>query len=119
MSVQEIKKPTKADRRRSEIDYTRLALAKGAPDRDKAFLDYVRGQVCATWGINCGGVTEAAHLFVAGKSIKASDYFTVPLCSHCHARQHSQGIATFQINEGVNLWEVSARLLVAWIRRMR
>jgi hypothetical protein len=119
MSYEPIKKPTKADRRRSEIDYTRLALSKGAPDRDKAYLDFVRGQVCATWGHDCGGVTEAAHVFVLGKSIKASDYFTIPLCTVHHRESHDAGILTFQLNHGVNVWEVAARLLVSWIRRQR
>src|SRR4029077_6863608 len=85
-------------------DLTRLALPKDRPDRDADYLAFVRNETCAAWSHECAGVTEAAHLYVHGKGIKASDFFTIPLCSEHHRRQHNVGIATFQQNEGVNLW---------------
>jgi hypothetical protein len=99
-----------------------LALPKDAPDRDRPYLDYVRGELCAAWpedSTHCAGVTEAAHLEVAGKGIKASDYLAVPLCTFHHALQHQIGLAQFQITIGVNLWECATRLLVGWIRIAR
>lgn len=119
MPINSLPKPTRADRQRKSLDYTRLALAKDPPDRVEAYLEYIRGMVCCAWSTECGGVTEAAHLAVEGKGIKASDYFTVPLCTKHHALQHAVGIETFQANEGVNLWAFAAKCLVQWIRRMR
>lgn len=96
-----------------------LAFRKELPDRDRSYLDFVRGQSCAAWGEdapNCNGVTEAAHLEVPHKGQKASDYVSIPLCTAHHRLQHQMGVARFQITIGVNLWEVAARSLVAWIR---
>lgn len=97
------------------IDYTKLAFPKAPPARDKKHLAYVREQICAIVGNDCGGVTEAAHLSTTGRGMKAPDYLTVPLCSKHHRDQHSQGIITFQLNHSIDLWEVCARLLA---RRM-
>ena len=112
-----IPKPTRTKRRAANADYARLSLAKAVPDRDPDYLSYVRSQTCATWSTECCGVTEAAHLVVYGKGIKASDYLTVPLCTCCHRLQHQIGIVAFQIERGVNLWEVATRLLIRWVRQ--
>lgn len=104
------------------IDMSALTLPKTPPDRNRDYLDFVRGHSCAAWGedaAGCGGVTEAAHLEVPAKGQKASDYLCVPLCTLHHRRQHQIGIAQFQISIGVNLWEVSTRLLIVWVRRMK
>lgn len=103
------------------VDYTTLAHPKDVPDRERGFLDLVRGELCAVNGDHhseCGGVTEAAHLQGHGTGIKTSDFLTVPLCSRHHAAQHQMGIATFQLTYGVNLWQVNSLLLVRWIRRI-
>jgi len=113
---------TKYVPRGQRADLSVLALPKNSPDRNRSYLDFVRGQLCAAFAedhVNCAGVTEAAHLEVLGKGIKASDYLTVPLCTAHHRLQHSVGLPTFQMNLGVNLWETSTRLLVEWIRRQR
>jgi hypothetical protein len=102
------------------IDYTALAIPKDPPDRERNYLDLVRGELCALsaeYNRECGGVTEAAHLQVLGKGIKASDFLTVPLCSRHHGIQHSLGIATFQLQYGINLWQIATHLLVRWIRQ--
>jgi len=93
------------------VDYSAFAFPKNPPARDKAHLAYVRLQICAVVGNDCGGVTEAAHIGVAGKGIKASDFLTVPLCTKHHIESHGAGVYTFQGNHGVSLWEVAARLL--------
>lgn len=99
-----------------KIDYTALKFPKNPPDRDADYLRFVRGHTCAAWSTDCQGITEAAHLEVFGKGKKASDFFTAPLCSFHHALSHGVGIHTFQVNEGVNLWESAAKMLAAWIR---
>jgi hypothetical protein len=103
------------------VDYTTLAHPKDAPDRERGFLDLVRGELCAVNADHhneCGGVTEAAHLQGHGTGIKASDDLTAPLCTIHHRIQHDMGIAEFQIVYGVNLWQINSHLLVRWIRRI-
>ena len=103
-------------------DLSGLAFPKEHPDRNRPYLDMVRGEICAVNSADpthCMGVTEAAHLEVYGKAIKASDYLTVPLCTYHHREQHQLGIAPFQIQHAINLWEVSTRLLVRWLRRIK
>ncbi|HXG58143.1 MAG TPA: hypothetical protein VNL91_03900 [Thermoanaerobaculia bacterium] len=98
-----------------------LALPKEHPDRDAAYLAFVRGELCAVWGedgIHCAGVTEAAHL-IGGMGEKRSDYYCVPLCTVHHRQQHDVGLIQFQVQHGVNLWQVSAELLIRWMRRSR
>lgn len=105
--------------RGSPSDLDALPLPKEHPDRNRPYLNFVRSEICAVNGVanhECAGVTEAAHLEVHGKSVKASDYLTVPLCTFHHLRQHSVGIAEFQITYQVNLWEVAMRILVRWVR---
>lgn len=106
-----------------EIDTSTFALGKEKADRDNAYLDFVRGELCAAHGvdgIHCDGVTEAAHL-IGSLGDKRSDYFCVPLCSGHHRTngdsQHNIGLTQFQISHGVNLWETATRLLVRWVRR--
>lgn len=102
-------------------DQSAAAHPREDPDRCRGFLDLVRDQICAVWdvdGIHCGGHTEAAHLENQGMSAKGSDFLAVPLCTLHHRQQHTIGLAEFQITHGVNLWEVAARLLIRWIRRI-
>lgn len=106
-----------AKQRRARIDYSRLKYPKVAPERNPAYLHYVRDQLCAAHDVDCQGITEAAHLFVLGRGIKAGDFYTVPLCSAHHGEQHSVGTAYFQLAHNVNLWEVAMRLLVDWVRK--
>lgn len=106
--------------KREPIDMSALPLAKSRPDRSAAFLDFVRGEICAAYAIDnahCGGVTEAAHLETGGMSQKCSDYLTVPLCSEHHrgaGSVHQVGLVTFQITHGLNLWQVNAYLQARW-----
>jgi hypothetical protein len=103
------------------IDYSILTHPKAVLDRERGFLDLVRGELCAVNADHhheCGGVTEAAHIEVHGMGIKASDFLTAPLCTIHHRIQHDIGIVQFQIVYGVNLWRVNALLLIRWIRRI-
>ncbi len=106
-------------------DLTNAPVPRDEADRNSRYLDFVRSEICAVWGedgCHCGGVTEAAHL-IGGMGRKRSDYLTVPLCSNHHrlgaGAQHNLGLTQFQIQYSVNLWEVSTRLLIRWIRMMR
>jgi hypothetical protein len=102
-----------------EIDYSALAIPKAGFSRDNDFRAFVRGHVCAAYReTECQGVTEHAHLATGGKSIKADDRLSVPLCSYHHRQCHDLGLYTFQINHGINLWESCARLLAEWIKRI-
>lgn len=108
------------------IDYSILSHPKATPDRERAYLDLVRGEICAVNAghhYECGGVTEAAHLPGRGDGHgmgqKASDYRTAPLCTVHHRIQHDMGHAQFQITCGVNLAEVAMDLLIRWIRRQQ
>lgn len=106
------------------IDYTVLEHAKNPPDRSRSFLDLVRGEVCCVnfqANAECGGKTEAAHLDGGNSmSMKGSDLLAVPLCTNHHVAgpgaQHRVGTMTFQLNYGINLWEVVARLQAKFIR---
>jgi hypothetical protein len=99
-----------------KIDYTKLALPKNPPARDKAYLAYVREQICAVYGNDCGGVTEAAHIGTTGRGMKSSDLFTIPLCSRHHRESHDVGIITFQANHLLDVWAVCAHTLAKWIK---
>lgn len=101
------------------MDTSALAFPKAPPSRDKKYLAFVREQICAVVGNACGGVTEAAHLSTTGRGMKSGDFLTVPLCSKHHAASHQVGFITFQINEGIDLWEVCARLQAKWMGMTR
>lgn len=66
--------------------------------RSPAHRAFVRSFHCANSGPNCEGVTECAHVRIAGNGgmgFKPADWFTVPLCKACHAEQHTKGERTF------------------------
>ena len=67
------------------------------PDRDAAYLSYIRKQACI-WCGRCNN-TEAHHLRESGLSgtgIKAKDAYTLPLCDNCHRyKLHQNGVNDF------------------------
>jgi hypothetical protein len=73
---------------------------KSAP----GYLKWLRGRECLISRLrqthaHCGGKLEAAHVDHGGDKgmgTKASDKFAIPLCSCCHARQHSMGWKSFE-----------------------
>lgn len=69
------------------------------PLRDKNYLAMVRLLPCMKSGDGkCQGDVCAAHLSKstdAGKGIKASDIYTVPLCWYHHNLQHAIGEVSF------------------------
>jgi hypothetical protein len=102
------------------VDKSTLAVALDSQKRDRGFLELVRSELCSVYGeyaSECAGVTESAHLVVAGKGLKADDYLTVPLCTFHHCTQHNLGLASFQMQYGINLWEVNAKLQARWQKR--
>ena len=52
--------------------------------------------------------SDPAHVISRGAGGTDSD--TVPLCRRCHNEQHARGIATFQLERGVNLYQIAAHL---------
>jgi hypothetical protein len=111
-------KPSKYDRKALRVDTSDLELAKEPPDRNAKYRDFVRGHVCAVVNNECSGKTEHAHIGTGGKGLKASDYYSVPLCTAHHREQHNVGAWTFQQHHRIDLWEVAAKLLAEWVRRI-
>lgn len=60
--------------------------------RDRAYLDYLGTQPCASCGASDGTVV-GAHIRAGhegGTSLKPADDLTLPLCFRCHASQERQ-----------------------------
>ena len=56
--------------------------------RSEKYLEWIRTHTCA----NCEHPETIAHHVLkytdGGKGLKPSDYYTVPLCHHCHMAIH-------------------------------
>lgn len=102
-----------------KINYGALKFPKNPPALDKAYLQFIREQICAVYGNDCEGVTEPAHIGTTGRGLKSPGYYTIPLCSKHHREQHSVGVLTFQANHLLNVWEACAENLVRWITEER
>lgn len=119
-------KPTKADRRRANIDTSELLLSKAHFDRDPRFKAFVRNRLCllSPWKNNeCGGITEFAHITTGGLQRKGSDLHGVNLCTNHHTAgpgaYHRLGsVEAFDSVHGTDLWQENAVLLAAWVRRI-
>lgn len=79
-------------------------LLPGIPLRDKDWLIYIRSLRCTLCGRN--GIPIRPHHAVhikgfAGKSIKAPDCLTVPLCDRCHG-EYSCRPPTLEEREQMN-----------------
>lgn len=55
------------------------------PERDEAYLAFIRRQPCLVPG--CTRPAEAHHFGRGGTALKCSDYETVPLCHEHHVHQ--------------------------------
>lgn len=78
--------------------------AKGGRKADQgrdypAHRKWIRGHFCTVGDRDCAGRIEAAHVRIGtdgGASLKPSDWFTWPACSHHHALQHRIGEPEFE-----------------------
>lgn len=77
--------------------------------RDRAYLDWVRGQPCVVTGMY--GV-EAHHVIGHGRcgTVKTSDYLAIPLTREMHRRLHDKGWRAWEAEHGSQL-EHAARTL--------
>jgi hypothetical protein len=78
--------------------------------RCAAHLKWIRGRICCVSSVDCSGRIEAAHVDHAGgkgMGLKVSDWATVPLCSHHHAKLHT-GARTFEATHRVDLVALAA-----------
>jgi hypothetical protein len=114
------------------IRYTPLRRAKApprvrarprrGPDRDPAYLQWIRSLPCAICGAN-GARSEAAHTSVLGPrglSQKASDYSAIPLCFGHHRGNadsyHALGERAFADKHAVDIPNLVRRLLSSYGR---
>jgi len=88
-------------------------LPKPVRERNEAFLDLVRSEPCA--GCGAPPPSDPNHLKTRGAG--GSDYETAPMCRVCHTEWHAIGPRTWAEKRGVNLYQVTARLLVKFFTR--
>lgn len=109
--------------RGERIDYGASPLAKESHDRDDNFLVMVRGEMCAAYGNDCGGITESHHLVTGGKGRKIDDELTVPLCTNHHtvgpSAIHRVGLEYFEKLFGINLFKVNALIQTKYIKLLK
>lgn len=109
-------KPSRADRVRTTIDTSDLAIAKQHHPRSGEFRAWVRTHRCLLhWFSSCEGPVEAAHLQRGGTSIKGSDYSCIPLCGLRHHRLLDGNSLDHEIL--AFLWMKAWELLHEWHRR--
>lgn len=93
----------------------KLGMRQPPQIRCAAHLQWIRGHVCAV-DIGCGfcfGKTEAAHTRVGtdgGLAVKPGDNWTIPLCHHHHAEQHSIGEPAFEKKYGIDMKKIAEAL---------
>lgn len=75
---------------------------------DLVFLDRVRRLRCLVVGCS-QFYTDPHHLISRGAG--GSDYTAIPLCRKHHTELHAIGKARFESDYGVDLWEVSSRVV--------
>lgn len=84
----------------------------------EAFKQWIRGRSCLCFPRGgCGGKVEAAHVDYAGDKgmgTKASDKYTVPLCTFHHAEQHRMGWKSFEAKYGFVALSVAEFLWSRW-----
>ncbi len=77
--------------------------------------DYVRSHKCLTPGCENRDI-EFAHVRTGtdgGAGLKPSDWWGVPLCHACHARQHQIGEAAYEREAGVSMRVAAERLTMS------
>ena len=78
--------------------------------RDRAYLDWVKGQPCILAGPDCWGPTDPAH--VRSRGAGGVDRGNAVACCRGHHEEHGRtGIKTFQERYGISMTDTAARLL--------
>jgi hypothetical protein len=84
---------------------------------DGAFLDFVRGRRCTVPGCRHSEDADPHHIITRGAG--GSDYFAIPLCREHHGMIHHLGKHRFESDTGLDIWQVSARILSLYIERLQ
>lgn len=97
---------------------------KDAPQvRCPGHLKWIRGHECAIASKHdCAGRIEAAHVRSGtdgGLGVKPSDYWTLPLCSDAHRRQHDIGEKQFEREFEINMKDIAKRFAAASPHRFK
>jgi hypothetical protein len=107
-------------RRRERIRLRRSEPRRG-PDRDAAYLAWIRTLGCAVCGRHSG--VEAAHTTALGSrglSQKSSDYSAIPLCVWHHRGNaesyHALGERKFEETHLIDIGELARRLMSLYQR---
>jgi hypothetical protein len=83
---------------------------------DKAFLDFIRARRCTVPGCRHSENADPHHLISRGAG--GSDYTAIPLCREHHTLMHHLGKSRFEMDTGLDVWQVSARVLALYIERI-
>jgi hypothetical protein len=121
MSITPLAKPTRADRKKANIDTSALAFPKSHYLRDGDYRLWIGKHhrcILPKYERACGSIgernpVEAAHLEHGGKGIKGSDASCVPLCPIHHDMLDAETLP-WQIV--AFLWKQAWALREAWHR---
>jgi len=85
------------------------SFPKPARYRNQKYLAWIRKMPC--YGCGAPGPSDPHHVPVngTGQATKPSDFFTLPLCRHCHSD-------IYNVFNKEEMFREVARLLERWIR---
>lgn len=94
-----------------------LLFPKSRPERDEAYLAFVRDNPCCACA--APGPSDPHHYGPRGVGQKTDDYRTVPLCRRCHDEFHARHtVPALNPNATrIRFLEVQVELLVRWTTR--
>lgn len=72
--------------------------------RDAKYRAFIREQPCCVRICNFQ-TSECHHATTGGKSIKGSDYESIPLCTEHHGEYHHGGRYTFYTKYNMDKWQ--------------
>jgi hypothetical protein len=82
---------------------------KNKTPRSEKYKAWIRTQPCVVCG-RTGETIAPAHMATGGTSIKASDYYCLPLCYDHHAEEH-RGHKTFAEKHNIDIgWKIAEHL---------
>jgi hypothetical protein len=90
-------------------DIKDLLELKKEPPRSQDYLKFIRSLPCCVSGVKVD--VTAHHVFSHGRSVKCSDYATVPLNMLMHTELHSIGKESFEQKYAVDFWQEIAECL--------
>ena len=94
----------------------KMGLNEAPQIRSAGHLKWIRGHECSVAhdpSARCDGKIEAAHVRTGtdgGTSVKPSDCWAIPLCSHHHRVQHQVGERLFEKRYLVSMKSIAEQL---------